>query len=406
MNPMKKRLIELSAALTLALATTSPASAENPAEAAFRVKPVSAEQAAEYKLDTQFYKKSTWVQDILIATSAKVPDVVHFEAAYLLDAIMGHLTPEIAQRIRDKKVLCLIVGHSELQSDVPQFATDLTGKELDLYNWRGRGSLSHRDGRPVFLFAEEDVMEYPGGMQTESILIHEFAHVIDGVGFDAPLKKRKNEAFQNAKEKGIYMDGLAAQKFKRVTSVEPVSLLDALVAAFPKKQRDFLGKCLDGGDILVNGQPARSDVKVSKADKVLIVFGGPKRTYSLASAAEYFAEGVQAWYGNGRTMDHDHNHIQTREQFKAYDPMLAKLIEDVVGDTPWRFVSPRLRAGTGHLAGYDPAKAPEVVQLEHIERAGLDYYDDYWKDYWQRLHAKYPAPAASGEPQPAKSSAP
>ncbi len=376
-------------------ATVQAADIATPTPSPFQVKPVSAEQAKEYKLDAKFYKMGTLVQNILIATSERVPDVVHLEAAYLLDTVMGQLPPSIAQRIRDKKVLCIIVGHAELQSDVPQFATDLKGKELDFYNWRGRGSLNKFDGRPTFLFAEEDVMEYPGGMDLESVLIHEFAHVIDGVGFDKTLRERLHTAFQHAKDKGLYMDGYAAQKFRRVTSVEPVGLLDALVKAFPAQPRAFLTQCLDGGDILVNGQPSQADVKVTKDDKVLIVFGGPKRTYWLASAAEYWAEGVQAWYDTCRTMDHDHNHIHDRDQLKAYDPELAKLIADVLGDTPWRFVSPRIRAGTGHLASYDPTKAPKTVELEHIDRAGQDYHDEQWKDFWQRLHDKYPAKAIS-----------
>jgi hypothetical protein len=360
---------------------------------AMQVKPVTTEQAAEYKLDAKFYKKGTLVQNILIATSERVPDVAHLETAYLLDKVMGHLIPPVAQRIRDKKVLCILVGHSELLSDVPQFATDKKGKELDFYNWRNRGQLTNVNDRPTFIFSEEDVMEYPGGQDLESVLIHEFAHVIDGVGFDKILQERLHAAFRHAKDKGLYNDGYAAQKFRRVTSVEPVGLLDALVKAFPAQPRAFLTQCLDGGDILVNGKPSRADVKVTRDDKVLIVFGGPKQTYWAVNKAEYWAEGVQAWYDTCRTMDHDHNHIHARDQLKAYDPELARLTADVLGDNPWRFVSPRIRAGTGHLAGYDPAKSPTVVQLEHIDRASQDYYDEYWKDYWQRLHDKYPAKA-------------
>jgi len=368
------------------------------AEAAFQIHPVTPEQAKEYQLDTAFYKKGTLVQNILIATSAQVPDVVHLEAAYLLDKVMGELKPPIAQRIRDRKVLCVLVGHAELVSDLPQFATTETGKERDFYNWRNRGQLTTKNDRPTFLFAEEDVMEYEGGMDQESILIHEFGHVIDGVGFDQPLHERLKAAFQHAKDKGLYNDGYAAQKFKRVTSADPVSLLDALVKAFPAQPRAFLTQCLDGGDILVNGKPCRADVKVTRDDKVLIVFGGPKPTYWALNSAEYWAEGVQAWYDTCRTMDHDHNHIHSRDQLQAYDPELAQLLKDVLGGSPWRFVSPRARAGCGHLAGYDPATAPKVAKLEHIEQAALDYYDDYWKDYWQRLHDKYPAKAAASAP--------
>ena len=366
--------------------------------AEFAVKPVSAEQVAEYKLVPSFYKKATLVQDILIATSANVPDVVHLEAAYQFDMVMRTIKPEVAQRIRDKKVLCVLVGHRELTSDVPQFVSDKTGKELDFYNWRQRGFLSNVHGRPVVLFAEEDVLEYEGGMQLESILIHEFGHVIDGAGFDKELKDRLTAAFEHAKEKGIYQDGYAAQRFRRVKSATPVSLLDALAKSFPDQTPELLRACLDGGDILVNGQPTKADVQVTKDDKVLIVFGGPKPTYSLASRAEYWAEGLQDWYDTNRTMDHDHNHINTRDQFKTYDPELAQLCADVLGDSEWRFVSPRLRAGTGHLASYDPATAPKVAKLEHIDLAAQDYYDDYWKDYWKRLHEKHPDKAAASAP--------
>ena len=362
--------------------------------AQFEVKPVSPEQADEYNLLPTFYKKVTLVQGILIATSANVPDVVHLEAAYQFDMVMRSIKPEVAQRIRDKKVLCVLVGHRELTSDVPQFVSNKTGKELDFYNWRQRGFLTTVEGRRVVLFSEEDVLEYEGGMQLESILIHEFGHVIDGAGFDKELSDRLTAAFVNAKEKGLYQDGYAAQKFRRVTSTTPVSLLDALVKSFPAEKPEFLRACLDGGDILVNGKPSRADVKVIKDDKVLIVFGGPKNTYSLASRAEYWAEGLQDWYDTNRTMDHDHNHIHTRAQLKTYDPELAKLCADVLGDSAWRFVSPRLRAGTGHLVGYDPKTAPKVQKLEHIDLAAQDYYDKYWKDFWKRLHEKHPDKAA------------
>jgi hypothetical protein len=359
--------------------------------AAFQVKPISAEQAAEYGLRTSFYKKGTVVENILIATSDQVSDHAHLEAAYQFEMVMKSIAPEVAARIRAKKVLCVLVAHKELTSEVPQFASEKKGEDLDFYNWRQRGFLTRIDGRPVVLFAEEDVLEYEGGMRLESILIHEFGHVIDGAGFDDTLKARLQAAYDNAKAKGIYNDGRAAQKFRRVRDEKPVSLLDALAKSFPDQPRPFLAKCLDGGDILVNGKAADRGVAVTKDDEVLIVFGGPKDCYAVKNRAEYWAEGVQNWYDTNRTMDHDHNHIHTREQLKAYDPELAALCKDVLGDTEWRFVSPRQRAGAGHLAGYDPATAPVVVDLPHIEEAANDYYDEYWKDYWSRLRAKYPA---------------
>jgi hypothetical protein len=359
----------------------------------FEVRPVSDEVAQDYALDRAFYKKCTIVQDILVATSGKVSDTTHQEVAYLFDRMMRDVKPEIAKRIRDQKVLCIVAAHDEQVSDIPQFRSDKTGKDLDFYNWRNRGFLNMKDhGRPVVFFAEEDVMEYEGGMQLESILIHEFGHVVAGVGFDPDLRERLKATYERAKAKGLWNDGYAAQKFRRVTSEMPVSLYDALVKAFPEQSPALINACLESGDILVNGRPTTAHAKVTKDDKVLIVFGGPKDCYHIRNQGEYWAEGFQTWYDTNRTTDHDHNHIHTRAQLRVYDPHFAELLEHVLGDPEWRFVSPRLRAGKDHLAAYDPANAPVVTAPVHIKEASQDYHDEQWSSYWKRLADKHGIP--------------
>ncbi|MDG1854542.1 MAG: hypothetical protein P8I97_10300 [Verrucomicrobiales bacterium] len=360
-----------------------------PVTASNQIKAPSAEQQRTYNLDPKFFKKSLLVQNILIATSVKVSDTAILETGYLFNHMMVSINDAVAERIRKRNVLCILVGKDELTSEIPQFVTNKTGKELDFYNWRQRGFLRHIDGRPVVLFAEEDVLEYEGGMQNESILIHEFGHVIQGAGFDADLQKKVHEAFAKAKARSIWNDGKAAQRFRRVKGNEPVSLLDSLIKSFPDQSRDLLVKCLEAGDILVNGKPTNAKIKVTSKDDVLIVFGGSKQCYASRNHAEYWAEGVQCWYDTNRTMDHDHNHIHTREGIKGYDPGLAKVCEEVLGNDPWRFISPRKRAGKGHLKGFDPANAPKVTDLPHIREAALDYYDKYWSSYWDRLHQKH-----------------
>tara|TARA_B100000029_G_scaffold485170_1_gene538219 strand:- start:314 stop:1465 length:1152 start_codon:yes stop_codon:yes gene_type:complete len=354
-----------------------------------QIKAPNAEQQESYNLDSKFFKKSLLVQNILIATSVKVSDTAILETAYLFNHMMASINDAVAERIRKRNVLCILVGKDELTSEIPQFVTNKTGKELDFYNWRQRGFLRHIDGRPVVLFAEEDVLEYEGGMQNESILIHEFGHVIQGAGFDADLHKKVHEAFAKAKARSIWNDGRAAQRFRRVNGNEPVSLLDSLIKSFPDQSRDLLVKCLDGGDILVNGKPTNAKIKVTSKDDILIVFGGAKQCYASRNHAEYWAEGVQCWYDTNRTMDHDHNHIHTRVGIQGYDPGLAKVCEEVLGNDPWRFISPRKRAGKGHLKDFDPTNLPKVTDLPHIREAALDYYDKYWSSYWDRLHQKH-----------------
>ncbi len=382
-NTMYSTLTKLTPVLLLFLCSTVQA------KPTYSVGPLSAELAKEYELDTSFYKKATYVQDILIATSDKVSDYAHLEAAYLYDKIMASIDGEVAQRIRDRRVLCILVGHDELTSQIPQFKSDKTGKELDFYNWRSRGFLTKVGDRSVVLFAEEDVLEYEGGMRLESILIHEFGHVVQFAGMSEEQVKSLEDAHARAKAAGIWNDGRAAQRYRRIKSDTPVSLYDALVESFPEQSAELIRKCLDSGDILVNGKATTADVQVTVEDKVLIMFGGPKICYAQRNKAEYWAEVLQCWYNTNRTMDHDHNHIHTRAQLRAYDPAAAALCEEVLGNGKWRFVSPRERAGKKHLKGYDPDKAPKVSLLPHIEVAAYDYYDNYWKDFWQRLKDKH-----------------
>ena len=360
------------------------------AQAEYEVKPLTESQAREYKLDTGFYRKATQVQDILIATSAKVSDLAHQETAYQFDMLMRSMKPGIAERIRKKRVLCLLIGHDEFTSQLPQFTTNKKGEELDFYNWRQRGFLSHIGSRPTVVFAEEDVMEYEGGMQLESILIHEFGHVVHGAGFDEALQKRLTATFENVKKTGIWNDGRAAQRYRRIKSEKSVKLLGALKKSFPDESPKLLRKCLSAGDILVNGEKANAKVKVNKDDKVLIYFGGPKQCYAARNRSEYWAEIYQCWFNTNRTMDHDHNHIHTRDQLVKYDPIGAKLCEDVLGKPEWRFVSPRKRVGQAHLKNYNYSlNSPKVTDLPHIQKAAYDYYDTYWKEYWQRLYDKH-----------------
>jgi hypothetical protein len=363
-----------------------------------QVGPIPAEQAAEYGLDRSFFKKGTMSEGILIATSEQVSDVAHRETAYVFGKIMQALRPEIASRIRDGKVLCILVGSHELTSDIPPFRSDKTGKELDFYNWRNRGFLNTVNGRPAMLFAEEDVLEYEGGMQLESILVHEFGHLIHRPGFCEGMDDELKKTWQAAMDAGLWNDGRAAQKFRRVKGTTPVRLLDALKKSFPDQSPDLLRICLDSGDILVNGAPTNSAAMVTGDDKVLIVFGGPKDCYGRKNRGEM----VQNWFDTNRTMDHDHNHIHTREQLRDYDPGACKFLQTVFRtEDEWRFVSPRDRAGTGHLKDFDPAQAPVIVKPDFIEDAANDYYDTYWASYWSRLYDKHKerlSTAATGRP--------
>jgi len=83
-----------------------------------------------------------------------------------------------------------------------------------------------------------------------------------------------------------------------------------------------------------------------------------KSTYAATNAAEYWAEGIQSWFDCNRPADTIHNGVDKREKLKEYDPPLAALIAEVLGDTPWRYVRTDLRKDPGHLAGLQRENLP------------------------------------------------
>ena len=82
-----------------------------------------------------------------------------------------------------------------------------------------------------------------------------------------------------------------------------------------------------------------------------------KGKYASVNHHEYFAEGVQSWFDNNREDDHDHNHVNTRQELLEYDPRLAAICQEVFGDTVLKYTKPATRLD-GHLSGYDPTLAP------------------------------------------------
>jgi cyclophilin family peptidyl-prolyl cis-trans isomerase len=90
-------------------------------------------------------------------------------------------------------------------------------------------------------------------------------------------------------------------------------------------------------------------------------------TYAVTDPSEYWAEGVQSWFDDNRENDSLHNHVNTRSELKEYDPALAALCAEVLGDGEWRYVKPAHREAEGrvHLAGYDPASAPRFRWREY-----------------------------------------
>lgn len=102
--------------------------------------------------------------------------------------------------------------------------------------------------------------------------------------------------------------------------------------------------------------------------KKAIAAGLWKNKYAATNRYEYFAEGVQSWFGNNREPDHDHNHVNTRQELIDYDPGLAALCREVFRDTHLTYTKPTTRL-TGHMQGYDPTTAPTFKWPTRLQKA-------------------------------------
>jgi hypothetical protein len=82
------------------------------------------------------------------------------------------------------------------------------------------------------------------------------------------------------------------------------------------------------------------------------------RSYAITDEQEYWAEGAQCWFDAANPRNA--GGAASRDQLKAKDPVLAKLLTEVYGDGSWRYVKPANRSAdeTLHLVGLDRSKMP------------------------------------------------
>ena len=99
-----------------------------------------------------------------------------------------------------------------------------------------------------------------------------------------------------------------------------------------------------------------------------------KDTYAITNRAEYWAEGTQSWFDTNRANDDQHNHVDTRDKLKVYDPSLAVLLTEIYGDTDWRYTQAITRTHLSHLQGFNSETSPrfkwstELVELTELHQ--------------------------------------
>ncbi len=168
-----------------------------------------------------------------------------------------------------------VIAESEVTTDIPEHAFLKDDANTD-WNERARG-LGGTIRVPTGSAAEENLLCYPQDRNLgESILVHEFAHSIKNLGM--PFVEDARALHSRLDE--AYASALSAGKW---------------------------------------------------AD-----------TYAATNVDEYWAEGVQSWVDANLWSDPPngiHNKVSTRGALIDYDPALADVIRDVIGEE-WRYSCP------------------------------------------------------------------
>lgn len=135
-----------------------------------------------------------------------MPVVAHGDVADLAlqrtHEIVTHMLvgrPDIRAAMVSNGMYLIIIGKDQRYTDMPEYRN---ARNPDYLNERVRGT----GGKPTS-FGEENLLNLLlDRYDDESIGVHEFCHTIDGAlrSIDPTWSKRKNDTFQNAKDKGLW----------------------------------------------------------------------------------------------------------------------------------------------------------------------------------------------------------
>jgi hypothetical protein len=167
------------------------------------VGPVPEAVRAELKL-APFYQKFVAAGPLPIVASAEVDDHALLEARWLILKMMEG-REDLLSVMASNKLRFAIMAHDEFTTDLPEQARMMPKAFWDR---RARG-LGASPQIPVVSCGEENLLCFPGDQYAkENILIHEFAHAIQGFGLDTvdpTFSKRLQAAYDDAQKNGRYV---------------------------------------------------------------------------------------------------------------------------------------------------------------------------------------------------------
>lgn len=231
-------------------------------------------ERVDRRFDPNFYQKYLDVGGIAVMGSDKVADEAFYEARYLTSHVLAK-RKDVLDSMAARNTRLIIIAFEEEVSEVPEYyRSDPVAAARQNRRVRGYG------GATLTSFGEENLLCLPGDRyRTESIMIHEFGHCIDGNlrRIDPNWRRDLTQLYEDARSRGLW-------------------------------DRTYAG----------------TNVAEYWAEGVQDYFDTNKRSRSGQP------DGV-------------HNHVGNREELKAYDPNLFDFIEKTIGPLEWRYTRYEVR---------------------------------------------------------------
>ncbi len=161
-----------------------------------------------FELDP-FFQQWADVAGFPVVASEKVNPYALKEAAWLIWQMIGH-RPEILHVLVQKRVRFVVIGHTEIPTDIPDYSDQ--GPDFLTYRQRGFGG-GGLSGHTAVSSSEENILHYPRGGGSYNVLIHEFAHAIHRFGLntiDPTFNNRLQTVYDAAMEKGLWQGTYAS----------------------------------------------------------------------------------------------------------------------------------------------------------------------------------------------------
>ncbi len=203
------RLTALGLVTTLATLAADHPPVTAPPESFFQIVSERDREAARH-----FYGKYIDVQGMPVVAHRDVADLALQRTHEIVTRMLAG-RPDLQAAMVSNGMYLIIIGKDQVYTDMPEYRRH---PNPAYQNERVRGT----GGKPTS-FGEENLLNLLlDRYDDESIGVHEFCHTIDGAlrSVDPTWSRRRNEAFQNAKDKGrwknVYAGGNAGEYWAEI----------------------------------------------------------------------------------------------------------------------------------------------------------------------------------------------